>query len=76
MIATICRIAHASVEEVFIVYLLAMLAAGILDPRFFKTLPNSQFHPLSIKKHGLVAVVNIAFLLHFILRFVSFRYCP
>ena len=43
----------------FILYLLAFFAAGAYDNRFLEDYWRAQINPFSIKKYGVVAIVNL-----------------
>jgi hypothetical protein len=65
----LCELREIPPGKYFVVYLIAIFVATLLDQRFLSDYWRAQFNPFSVKKYGVVATVNILFVLIFVFQF-------
>lgn len=71
----ICDALQMSSPKQFILYLFCVAVAVVYDDRILADYMRAQLNPFSIKRYGVVAIVNIAYGSVFMLRFLTTSFC-
>jgi hypothetical protein len=61
--------------KIFITYLTILAIAMMLDDRIIQNFWRAQLNPFSVSKYGWPAIVNISFVVFFIVRFIAALSC-
>lgn len=65
----------ASPGKIFVTYLVILAITIILDDRILRNFWQAQSNPFSVARYGWPAIINIAFVVFFIVRFFAASSC-